>query len=184
MKEDDAANLATCSAAEALGRNLYTSNIYNHFWKMAHSSNVPHHVIDSVTKMDTAFGHVLFDRIVDTFGIALFQGRMPDPDAFMAYLVGNALLHDAITDIHIKLQSTNDVNIKASEEYLTREAVRHSKVEAESSLTEEEKEAAGERHKENASLWINTQAELKDKRSAKLNWWLLCGRSEAGIDSG
>jgi|TARA_R110002003_G_scaffold103_4_gene8125 hypothetical protein len=73
---------------------------------MAHSSNVPHQVIDSVTKMDTAFGHVLIDKIVDTFGIALFQGRMPDPDAFMAYLVGNALLHDAITDIHIKLQSS------------------------------------------------------------------------------
>jgi hypothetical protein len=87
---------------------------------MAHSTNVPRHVIDSVTKMDTTFGYVLFDKIFDTFAIALFQGRMPDPDAFMAYLVGNALLHDDITDIHSKLQSTNNANIKASEEYLTR----------------------------------------------------------------
>jgi len=155
MSFDHIENLKLCTVAEVLGLPLYVQHVLKYYTDMARSNEMPYSVIDFVTKMKGDFGKTLFNEVAQTQGITSFQGRIPDPKAFTAYLTTNACLQDAITAVHVEQQKLLEEKNKAHEDYMVREACRQSK----RLMTQEEKEDA-EQKKEN---WKQTQIRLKEK---------------------
>jgi hypothetical protein len=170
LSNDHLTNLRVCNATEALGMKTYARHIAEHYKAIAKSNNMPYRVVDTISNMDTSIARVLFNEAAQAMRTASFKGQTPAPDEFAAHLATNAHLHDAIADVHVKLQAAAEANNAEREAYFVREACRQSKKEAEALLSPAEKGETCELKEKKAEYWAKTQKEhkAKEKREAEL----------------
>lgn len=157
---DTTRDLELCAAAEALGMDEYTQNLFNVYFARVNSKIPDAKNINAITAAHTPCGNSLFNRMAYHISDKLWNDDFPMSEAFQQhYLPTNPRLSDAINAWFAQWEAEALRRAQREERHHQREERRRQKKEYEQRAIERQDRLEKDRKDKNAQV----QAALKDQ---------------------